>query len=474
MSANIPLVGGQLGQDHSPVLENKASEPKGVIRRNLKMQVYLGVAALFVVATMVSSLRHKPLAKPVQQAPDPMVQQSAANVEEMKRELEKVQHDATAVPMRNTAGSPNPPYSSVGQADPSSQFGAATMPSGYNCVAGQPCPPSSTGYANYQRELSPEQQARMQFEQQERELAYKARFASNLAYSQSRGISGPSSLIGMNQAPPGTSDASLAGTQGAPVAASLYMSPNPSAQLPSAARAQQPSSSLMQANPPSQTANRESADTANKHPAEVNVNSAIGQPYVVYEGTLIETALMNRLDGDASGPVKVLVTNPVYSHDHQHVLIPDGTVVLGESRKIGAAGFGQQRRLAVVFHRMIMPDGYSVDLDQFQGLNQIGETGLKDKVNNHYIQIFGTSIALGIIAGAAQISTPGGVLTGNGTDAFKYGAASSVSQSATTILDRFINIPPTITIREGHRVKVYISQDLLLPAYENHTIPSMF
>jgi type IV secretion system protein VirB10 len=226
---------------------------------------------------------------------------------------------------------------------------------------------------------------------------------------------------------------------------------------------------------PSPQASKEGEEqTAGKRPSEININSATGQPYVVYEGTLIETALMNRLDGDASGPVKVLVTNPVYSHDHQHVLIPDGTVVLGETHKIGNAGFGQQRRLAVVFHRMIMPDGYSVDLDQFHGLNQIGETGLKDKVNNHYVQIFGSSIALGIIAGAAEVSNTGGVLTGNGADAYKYGVASSLSQSATTILDRFINIPPTITIREGHRVKVYISQDLLLPAYENHTMASTF
>ena len=88
----------------------------------------------------------------------------------------------------------------------------------------------------------------------------------------------------------------------------------------------------------------------------------------------------------------------------QHVLIPDGTIVLGEAKKIGANGFGQQRRMAVIFHRMIMPDGYSVDLDQFHGLDQIGEEGLKDKVNNHYLQIFGTSIALGVIAGAAQIT----------------------------------------------------------------------
>ena len=122
-----------------------------------------------------------------------------------------------------------------------------------------------------------------------------------------------------------------------------------------------------------------------KRAAEVNINSAVGQPYVVYEGTFIDTVLMNRLDGDSVGPVKVMVTNPVYSHDHQHVLVPEGTVVLGEARKVGSTGFGQQRRIAIVFHRMIMPDGYSVDLDQFQGLNQIGETGLKDKVNNHYL-----------------------------------------------------------------------------------------
>jgi type IV secretory pathway VirB10-like protein len=195
---------------------------------------------------------------------------------------------------------------------------------------------------------------------------------------------------------------------------------------------------------------------------------------VIYEGTTLDTVLMNRLDGDAVGPVKVLVSNPIYSHDHQHVLIPDGTIVLGEARKIGAAGFGQQRRLAVVFHRMIMPDGYSVDLDQFHGLDQIGEEGLKDKVNNHYLQIFGTSIALGVIAGAAEITQGGSSFVGSGSQEFTNGAASSVSESATTVLNRFMQIPPTITIREGHRVKVYFTQDMLLPAYDNHTIPQTF
>ena len=167
-------------------------------------------------------------------------------------------------------------------------------------------------------------------------------------------------------------------------------------------------SSLVSTREASEKKSSSADDAATKRSAEVNIDSAVGQPYVVYEGLTMDTILMNRLDGDAPGPVKVLVSSPVYSHDRQHVLIPDGTIVLGEARKIGSSGFGQQRRMAVVFHRMIMPDGYSVDLDQFHGLDQIGEEGLKDKVNNHYFEIFGTSIALGVISGAGQIEAGGG------------------------------------------------------------------
>jgi type IV secretion system protein VirB10 len=207
---------------------------------------------------------------------------------------------------------------------------------------------------------------------------------------------------------------------------------------------------------------------ASKHSAKINFNFARGQTYTLFEGTMIDTAIVNRLDGEFAGPVKVMVTNPVYSQDRQHVLIPEGSLILGEVQRV--AGFGQ-KRLALVFHRLIMPDGYSVDLDQFHGLDQAGETGLKDQVNNHYLEIFGASLALGVIAGAAEASTSSGYAA-SGSDVYRQGVASSLSQSGGRALDRFINIPPTITIREGHRVKVYLTQDLLLPAYENHAFES--
>jgi type IV secretion system protein VirB10 len=207
-----------------------------------------------------------------------------------------------------------------------------------------------------------------------------------------------------------------------------------------------------------------------KRAPEVNVNAAHGQPYVVFEGTTIDTVLVNRLDGEFAGPLKVMVTNPVYSQDRQLLLIPEGTFILGDVQKIGGLG---QKRLAVTFHRLLMPDGYSVDLDQFHGLDQAGATGLKDKVDNHYIEIFGASIALGVISGAAEASTLNEGYNETGSEAYRTGIASSLSQSGANVLDRFINIPPTITIREGHRIKVYITQDMLLPAYENHDMPGV-
>jgi type IV secretion system protein VirB10 len=192
--------------------------------------------------------------------------------------------------------------------------------------------------------------------------------------------------------------------------------------------------------------------------------------YHLMEGTLLETVLTNRLDSSFSGPVNCMVTANVYSRDGLTLLVPQGTRVLGEVKKLES--FGQQR-LAVFFHRLIMPDGYSASLDQFQGLNQIGETGLRDQVNHHYLQIFGVSLAIGAIAGLAQANTRYGT-SESGVDIYEQGVTASLSQTSMRILDRYLNVLPTMTIREGHRVKVYLSQDLALSAYAEHQMPSYY
>jgi type IV secretion system protein VirB10 len=432
-----------------PGLRLTKDQPKGVLQKNLKTFVYLGAALLVIVAAFFSSSGKKTPSQQTaanHQPPQPMLQDNTDNnVQDLKNQLQaerqkEQQQAAGAAAM----GGDDPTLTA---ATPEQRAAAAAYgPTGLAapCVPGQPCPQAQPGYGqqNAQPQLTPEQQQIQQLAAKERARADDARFASNLVYVHPSDQPQQHGQAPQQTSAPGTSDSLRQ------VDSALVASRAPGEQPP--------------------------ANEGYKRPVEANIDSAVGQPYLLYEGTVLDTILMNRLDGDAAGPVKVLVSNPLYSHDRQHVLIPDGTVVLGEAKKIGSAGFGQQRRMAIVFHRLIMPDGYSVDLDQFHGLDQIGEEGVKDKVNNHYLQIFGTSIALGLVAGAGEIEQGGGSISTSGSQAFTTGAAGSVSQSATTILDRFMQIPPTITIREGHRVKVYFTQDMLLPAYTNHTIPQTF
>ncbi len=208
-----------------------------------------------------------------------------------------------------------------------------------------------------------------------------------------------------------------------------------------------------------------------KNPAAVSAgsaNAAAGKTYLLFEGTILETVLINRLDGGFAGPVECLLSTDVYSNDRQHLLIPAGSKLLGETKKVDTFG---QTRLAVLFHRVLMPDGYSVSLDQFKGLNQIGDTGLRDQVNNHYLRIFGVSLAVGALGAVAEADTAGS-LVASGTDRMRQGFAQSTAQSSAQILDKFLNVLPTVTIREGHRVKVYLAGDLALPDYLNHKMPS--
>jgi type IV secretion system protein VirB10 len=431
-----PMINSPSATPAEPELRRNEIAPKGVIQKNLKPMLYLGAALLVIVAAVFSGTTKKP---PAQQsgsgheASQPVLQDNTANnVADLKSQVAAAEERAA---QHQSASSPSLAATAAQQAA-TAAYGPTGQP--LACAPGPACAQSQ---AANQQQLSSVKEEEQQLAAKDRELAYQSRFASNLVFAQT------ANDVVQNKQKQNSDSTPM---------------PDPS------------TSSLFTPRAAGDPLASETAKTPSQQNSEINIDAATGQPYVVYEGTVLDTVLINRLDGDAPGPVKVMVSNPAYSHDRQHVLIPEGTIVLGEARKIGSSGFGQQRRIAVVFHRMIMPDGYSVDLDQFQGLNQAGAEGLKDKVNNHYFEIFGTSIALGVIAGAGVIEQGGGTISTSGSQAFATGASASVSQSATSILDRFLEIPPTITIREGHRVKIYFTQDMLLPAYENHTIPQSF
>jgi len=177
----------------------------------------------------------------------------------------------------------------------------------------------------------------------------------------------------------------------------------------------------------------------------------------IYEGSFLEGALITQLSGDFPGPALAQVSVPFYSNDRQRILIPRGTRAIGTAQAVTDR---DQTRLAVGFHRLIFPDGRWVSL-KFEGLDQVGTTALKDKVNRHYVQMLAAAGAVGILSGLAlQGSNP----YAGGMQGFRAGAGQGFGQGATQIMQRFLNRLPTITIRAGHRLRIWFTADVLIPA----------
>ena len=415
-----------------PMIERKDPPPPGLLPKNAQAKVLGGVAAVMVVVIAFSGRKES---KPKQPTPLPTAVASDPNqarIEDYKNRIEeesrKLQAEQAQLMRTQKAIGVTPNGPAATQTSP-----YATQGSPVNTRWDAPSPV---------REKSA-----IEMDREKRE--YQSLFASNIAFTLR-----PEAKAST----PATSDPANALLALANALASK------TEERPSAASAASKSTDA-ETVPGQRADGRSSASTRAREKHAERATSA-GPEYALFEGTVIETVLTNRLDGSFSGPVNCMVTINIYSQNGQHLLIPQGTRVLGEVKRVEAFG---QERLAVTFHRLIMPDGHSVALDQFQGLNQIGETGLRDRVNHHYLQVFGVSIAIGAIAGLGHANTQYGA-TANAADAYQQGVASSLSQSSLRILDRYLNVLPTFTIREGHRVKVYLSDDLLLPAYDAHPL----
>lgn len=180
----------------------------------------------------------------------------------------------------------------------------------------------------------------------------------------------------------------------------------------------------------------------------------------VYEGQWLEAVLVTRLDGEFPGPVLATVSVPFYSADRQRILIPRGSRLIGTYQPVRRR---DQTRLAVSFHRLVLLDGRHVPL-RFHGLNQAGSSGFADQVDRHYLSTFLAAGAVGILSGF-------GLARGNpysgGIDGLMATGGQGLAQTSDNILDRFLNRLPTVTIREGHRVRAWLTSDVLIPVPPN-------
>ncbi|OZB19109.1 MAG: conjugal transfer protein TrbI [Hyphomonas sp. 34-62-18] len=193
------------------------------------------------------------------------------------------------------------------------------------------------------------------------------------------------------------------------------------------------------------------ADIYNPHGVEDPAS-----PYQVMAGTLIAASLVTGLNSDLPGTIIAQVTQPVYDTvTGGHLLIPQGSRLIG--RYQSEISFGQNRAL-VIWERIIFPNGASIVISA-PGADARGFAGLSDRTDHHWDRVFAA-------AGLATILGIGAELGAGDDDeivrAIRRGTGDTVNQAGQRVVERNLNIQPTITVRPGWPVRVIVTRDLVL------------
>lgn len=188
---------------------------------------------------------------------------------------------------------------------------------------------------------------------------------------------------------------------------------------------------------------------------------AKASPYVVQAGTVIPAALITGIRSDLPGQITAQVTEAVYdSPTGKYLLIPQGARLIGQYDS--SVAFGQSRVL-LVWTRLIMPNGASIVLERLPGAGTQGYAGLEDQVDYHWWQLAKAAVLSTILSVGAEAGTSDS--ENNLAQAIRMGASNSVSQTGQQIVQRQLNIQPTLTIRPGFPVRIIVERDLVLAPY---------
>jgi len=182
----------------------------------------------------------------------------------------------------------------------------------------------------------------------------------------------------------------------------------------------------------------------------------------VSAGSTIAASLLTGLNSDLPGMIVAQVTEPVFdSATGRAVLIPQGARLLG--RYDAKVAFGQ-RRAMLVWERLIMPDGGSIALDNAPATDAAGFAGLSDRVDFHTWRLL-KGIGLSTLLGVATELTFG---EGEAdlVRALRESVQSNADRAGQKIVERNLDIAPTITIRPGFPVRVLVHKDLVLPPWK--------
>jgi len=203
-------------------------------------------------------------------------------------------------------------------------------------------------------------------------------------------------------------------------------------------------------------------DSATRNPSSLQLPAS---PYQVMAGTIIPAALVTGINSDLPGQVIANVTEAVYdTATGRFLLIPQGSRLIG--RYDSQVAFGQ-RRVLLVWTRLILPDTSSISLDRLPGIDPAGYAGLEDGVDWHWDRILAGAALSTLVGVGAELAAPNNSgSTGSVTVAVRQSAQDTVNQTGQEITKRNVSIQPTLTIRPGFPMRVMVNKDLILRPYQ--------
>jgi len=188
---------------------------------------------------------------------------------------------------------------------------------------------------------------------------------------------------------------------------------------------------------------------------------APASPYVLQAGAVIPAALITGMRSDLPGQVTAQVTKDVYdSPTGKILLIPQGARLVGQYD--AQVAFGQSRAL-LAWNRLIMPNGRSIVLERQPAADPEGYAGLEGEVDNHWGALFKAAILSTILSVGSEAGTSNN--ENALVQALRQGTSDSISQTGRQVVQRSLNVQPTITIRPGFPVRVMVTHDLVLEPY---------
>jgi type IV secretory pathway VirB10-like protein len=188
-------------------------------------------------------------------------------------------------------------------------------------------------------------------------------------------------------------------------------------------------------------------------------------PYELKRGSVIPATLVTGINSDLPGRITAQVSQNVYdSATGRHLLIPQGSKLFG--RYDSKVSFGQSRVL-VIWTDIIFPNGSTLQIGGMAGTDAAGYGGFTDKVDNHYLQTFGSAILVALIGAGTEMMIPqdrNSFGTANSAeDAARRSFAETFGQISEQTVSRNLNVQPTLEIRPGYQFNVLVDQDIVFP-----------